>query len=47
MLAERANHHPHLLYVYNRVTIVLTKRDVGSITARDCELAAEIDARAG
>lgn len=45
-LAERADHHPELTNVYNRVTIALSTHDSGGITPMDTELAAEISARA-
>ena len=47
LLAERANHHPNLSNVYNRVTIALSTHDEGGITERDVSLAKEIDGRAG
>ena len=47
VLAERANHHPNLSNVYNRVTIALSTHDEGGITDRDVALATEINARAG
>ena len=47
VLAERANHHPNLSNVYNRVTIALSSHDEGGITERDIKLATEISERAG
>ena len=47
VLAERANHHPNLSNVYNRVTIALSTHDEGGITERDTALAREINERAG
>ena len=47
VLAERANHHPNLSNVYNRVTIALSTHDEGGITERDIKLATEIGERAG
>ncbi len=47
LLAERANHHPNLSNVYNRVTIALSTHDEGGITERDIKLATEINERAG
>jgi 4a-hydroxytetrahydrobiopterin dehydratase len=42
--AEEADHHPDIdLRRYRRVTFVLTTHAAGAITARDVELAAEID----
>ncbi len=46
VLAERANHHPELSNVYNRVRIRLSTHDAGGITGRDTGLAAEINGRA-
>jgi len=45
-LAERANHHPELTNVYNRVRIVLSTHDAGGITGKDLALAKEISERA-
>lgn len=45
-LAERANHHPELTNVYNKVTVALSTHDAGGITGMDTALAAEINARA-
>lgn len=47
VLAERANHHPNLSNVYNRVTIALSTHDEGGVTERDVALATEISERAG
>jgi 4a-hydroxytetrahydrobiopterin dehydratase len=44
VLAERANHHPEIHNVYNRVHITLSTHDVGGITEQDVSLAKEIDA---
>ena len=44
-LAERANHHPELSHVYNRVRIALSTHDAGGITERDLSLAQEINER--
>lgn len=44
-LAERANHHPELTNVYNKVTVALSTHDAGGITGMDTALAAEINAR--
>ncbi|MDA0351351.1 MAG: 4a-hydroxytetrahydrobiopterin dehydratase [Chloroflexi bacterium] len=44
-LAERANHHPELSNVYNRVRIALSTHDAGGITERDLSLAREITER--
>ena len=45
LLAERADHHPNLSNVYNRVTIALSSHDEGGITERDIKLATEINER--
>ena len=42
-VAEDANHHPELTWVYNRIDLVLTTHDAGGITAKDIELARSID----
>ncbi len=46
LLAEKANHHPELSNVYNRVTIALTTHDEGGITDKDIALAAAVSERA-
>jgi len=41
---EKANHHPELSNVYNKVTIMLTTHDEGNkVTQKDVELAQEIE----
>lgn len=45
-LAERANHHPNLTNVYNKVGIALSTHDEGGITGWDIDLAREINERA-
>lgn len=42
-LAEGANHHPELTWVYNGLTIVLTTHDAGGLTKKDLHLARCID----
>ena len=45
MLAEKANHHPYWINVYNRVEIQLSTHDAGNVvTQKDHALAAQIDA---
>lgn len=43
ILAERAGHHPEWYNVYNKVVIRLTTHDLGGLSARDLNLAGEID----
>ena len=47
LCAERRNHHPEWLNVYNRVRVDLSTHDVGGITMFDIELARDFDAVAG
>lgn len=42
-LAEGANHHPELFWVYNKLNIQLTTHDSDGITSRDTHLAGCID----
>ncbi len=42
-LAERAGHHPDIDIRYNRVRLGLITHDAGGLTARDFELAEQID----
>ena len=44
LLAEKHNHHPEILNVYDRVEIVLTSHDVDGISQRDIDMAHRIDA---
>lgn len=44
LAAEKRDHHPEWVNVYNRVNIVLTTHDAGGLTERDFELAAYADA---
>lgn len=41
--AEKANHHPEIENVWNRVTLTLTTHDSGGLTDKDVSLAATID----
>ena len=42
-LAEGANHHPELTWVYDSLHIELTTHDAGGLTKRDIHLAGCID----
>ena len=42
VLAEKADHHPEIWNVYNRVSITLSTHDAGGITDKDIMLASEI-----
>lgn len=43
ILAEKANHHPEIYYVYNRVTLSLSTHDAGNVvTDKDHKLASQI-----
>lgn len=42
-LAEAANHHPDIVFTYNRVEISLTTHDQGRLTEKDYDLALKID----
>jgi 4a-hydroxytetrahydrobiopterin dehydratase len=44
LMAEKADHHPEWFNVYNRVDIMLTTHDAGGLSARDVEMAGQIDA---
>ena len=41
--AEKRDHHPDWSNVYNRVTVDLQTHDVGGVSQKDLDLAAEID----
>lgn len=43
-LAEAANHHPDIRFGWGYVELVLFSHDVGGLTARDAELAEQINA---
>lgn len=45
-LAERADHHPDIDIRWNTVTLRLSTHSEGGITAKDLELAREIDSLA-
>ena len=42
-LAEQADHHPEIFNVYNTVELTLTTHDAGGLTAKDFDLAEQID----
>ncbi|MCZ7647402.1 MAG: 4a-hydroxytetrahydrobiopterin dehydratase [Planctomycetota bacterium] len=46
LVAERMNHHPEWFNVYHTVKVDLTTHDAGGISAKDFELAAQIEALA-
>ncbi len=43
-LAERAQHHPDIDIRWNKVTLSLSTHDAGGITAKDFDLARQIEA---
>ena len=43
LIADKMNHHPEWSNLYNRVAVVLTTHDAGGVTARDIELAREME----
>jgi 4a-hydroxytetrahydrobiopterin dehydratase len=44
-LAETAGHHPDIDIRYNRVTFALVTHDAGGITAKDVQMARDIEAQ--
>ena len=44
--SERADHHPDIDIRWNKVSIALTTHDADALTAKDTDLATEIDAYA-
>ncbi len=43
LVAERSNHHPEWSNVYNRVVVHLRTHDAGGISAKDFELARQME----
>ena len=42
LCAEKINHHPEWLNLYNKVRVALTTHDVGGLSEKDFELARRI-----
>ncbi len=42
-IAEKNNHHPQIIWNYNKVKITLVTHDLGKITDKDTKMAKEID----
>jgi 4a-hydroxytetrahydrobiopterin dehydratase len=43
VLAEKAGHHPDIDIRYNKVRLALVTHDVGGLTGKDFDLAAQVD----
>lgn len=43
LLAEKANHHPEIFNVYNKVQLRLTTHDANGVTDKDFDLAKKVD----
>ncbi len=42
LLAEKANHHPEIFNIYNKVQLRLSTHDAGGVTDKDFDLAKKI-----
>jgi 4a-hydroxytetrahydrobiopterin dehydratase len=42
-IAEKNNHHPQIIWNYNKVKITLVTHDLGKVTDKDKKMAKEID----
>jgi 4a-hydroxytetrahydrobiopterin dehydratase len=47
LVAERMNHHPEWLNVWNRVEVTLSTHDAGGLTEKDLKLGEAMDRIAG
>jgi 4a-hydroxytetrahydrobiopterin dehydratase len=47
LVAERMDHHPEWVNVWNRVEVTLSSHDAGGLTERDLKLAEAMDRIAG
>jgi 4a-hydroxytetrahydrobiopterin dehydratase len=47
LAAEKMDHHPEWLNVYNKVSVTLSSHDAGGVTERDVKLAKVMDDLAG
>lgn len=43
IISEKANHHPEIVNVYNKITIRLSTHDANGVTRKDIDLAIQID----
>ena len=43
LMAEKTDHHPEWLNVYNKVTVTLTTHDSGGVTSKDIDMAKAMD----